>query len=204
MWDFSGIISSHPYAKVVDNLDNFPGAKWFPGARLNFAENLLRHEENKKALISRSENGARGNLTYHELRREVGRVACFLRNVGLRPGDRVAGYLPTIPETTIAMLATTSIGAVWACCGAELGPTAVLDRLGQIGPKILFAADGYFYKGNKFNILPGIKKLVEHVPSVQRTVLVPFLEDDPDTSGIHSAIMFGQLDPSTETEKPRF
>jgi acetoacetyl-CoA synthetase len=204
MWEFAGIISTQPYGKVVGDLNKFPGAKWFPGARLNFAENLLRHRNNKPALISRSENGVLSKLTYNQLRQEVSRVADFLRSMGVRPGDRVAGYLPTIPETTIAMLGSTSIGAVWACCGAELGPTAVLDRFGQVEPKVLFAADGYFYKGNRFSILPAVKKIVEAVPSIERTVMVPFLEHDADLSTINNAIPFGELQRSDRTSEPRF
>jgi acetoacetyl-CoA synthetase len=204
IWEFAGIISSQPYSKVVDDLNKFPGAKWFPGARLNFAENLLRHRDNKAALISRSENGFLSKLTYSELHQEVSRVAHFLRGVGVRPGDRIAGYLPTIPETTIVMLAATSIGAVWACCGAELGAAAVVDRLGQIGPKVLFAADGYFYKGNKFSILPGVKKLVEAIPSIERTVMVPFLESGPDLLTINNTVRFDQLEPSDRISEPQF
>lgn len=196
IWDFTGIKSSNSFNRVVDDLNKFPGAKWFPGAKLNFAENLLRRRGNKTALISRSEDGVLSKLTYDELREGVSRVAQFLRRLGVRPGDRVGGYLPTVSETTIAMLATTSIGAVWACCGAELGPTAVLDRLGQIGPKILFASDGYFYKGNRFSILPSVKRLVEEIPTITKTVIVPFLEENPNISRIKDATMFNQLDSS--------
>ncbi len=172
MWDYAGIISSKKFERVVDDLSKFPGAKWFPGARLNFAENLLRFRDERIGLISRSEGRERSSLTYSSLYRKVARVANGLRETGLRPGDRVGGYLPNIEESAIAMLAATSIGAVWACCGAELGSGAVLDRLGQIKPKVLFAVDGYVYKGKKVDISSNVKDVAEGVPSLEKIVTV--------------------------------
>jgi acetoacetyl-CoA synthetase len=171
MWDYAGIISSLRFDKVVDDITKFPGAKWFQGARLNFAENLLRHRDDSVALVSRTEEGRLSQTTYSNLYQKVGSLANALRMIGVQPGDRVAGYMPNIQETTIAMLAATSIGAVWACCGAELGSGAVLDRLGQIEPKVLFAADGYVYKGKRFNILPNVESVVNGVPSLKKVVL---------------------------------
>jgi acetoacetyl-CoA synthetase len=175
VWEYAGIISSQAYEKVVDDLAKFPGAKWFPAARLNFAQNLLRYKDERTAFVSRSENGVTSRIAYSELNRKVARLATSLRETGVRAGDRVAGYMPNTAETAIAMLAATSIGAVWACCGAELGPNAVLDRLGQIRPKLLFAADGYFYKGREFDILPNVAKVVEGVPSIETVVITPNL-----------------------------
>src|SRR5205823_12010062 len=127
-------------------------AKWFSGARLTFAETLLRFRDERIALTSRSEGRKRSSLTYSDRHRRVTRVANGLRETGVKAGDRVGGYLPNIKEAAIAMLAATSIGAVWACCGAELGSGAILDRLGQVKPKVLFAVDGYLYKGKKFDV----------------------------------------------------
>src|SRR5213593_4224521 len=138
-WDFTGIISSKPYDRVVEHFEKFPGAKWFPGARLNFAEDLLRHDDDSSAVVVRKENGNRSQLTHSQLRQRVGRLANSLRQIGIRAGDRVVGYLPNIEEALISMLATTSIGGTWASCGADLGPAAVIDRFAQIEPKVLFA-----------------------------------------------------------------
>jgi acetoacetyl-CoA synthetase len=191
VWQYSGIRSSRKYEKVVDDLTKFPGAKWFQEARLNFAENLLRYNDGV-AFISRDENGPSSRLTYSALRREVGRVADWLREIGVLPGDRVAGYLPNITEAAIAMLGTTSMGAVWACCGAELGPTAVLDRFGQIQPRVLFTADEYVYKGRSFNMLPSIEKIVRGLPSLKRVVITSRFEK-PELKGVLGSVAFGDL-----------
>jgi len=166
MWDYAGIISSKKFETVVDDLGRFPEAKWFSGARLNFAENLLRFRDERIALVSRSEGRERSSLSYSDLYRKVGLVANGLRETGVRAGDRVGGYMPNIEEAAIAMLAATSVGAVWACCGAELGSGAVLDRLGQIKPKVLFAVDGYVYKGKKFDISSNVKIVADGIPSL--------------------------------------
>ncbi len=191
VWQFSGIQSSRKYEKVVDDLTKFPGAKWFQEARLNFAENLLRHNDGV-AFISRDEKGPSSLLTYSELRGEAGRVAAWLREIGVLPGDRVAGYLPNTAEAAIAMLGATSMGAVWACCGAELGPTSVLDRLGQIQPLVLFTADEYVYKGRSFNMLSNIEKVLRGLPSLKRVVINSRF-DKPDLKSVPGAIAFGDL-----------
>ncbi len=204
VWDYAGIVCSRRFEKVVDDLSKFPGATWFPGARLNFAENLLKCRDDSVALISRSETGDSSRLTYSDLYAKVGRVADWLREMGIRPGDRVAGYLPNIPEAPIAMLAATSIGAVWTCCGAELGSGAVLDRLGQIGPRVLFAADGYVYKGRKFNILPNVEKVVGGVPSLEKAVIVPYVEAEPDIQNIPGSVRLEEIGPFGGAAQFRF
>ena len=153
MWEFAPIVFSRKYDEVVDDLQKFPGAKWFGGARLNFAENLLRFRDDRLAFIFRVEDRKSARMTYAELRSAVARLAKSLRDMGLHPGDRVAAYMPNLMETAIAMLATTSIGAVWSSCATDLGAGATLDRLGQIGPKVLFTVDGYYYKGKAFSSL---------------------------------------------------
>ena len=174
MWEFADIKASHQYDEVVDDLDRFPGARWFPGARLNFAENLLRHRDDYPAFVFKGETQRSARLTYSELCEQVARLAMGLREIGVRPGDRVCAYMPNLIETAIAMLATTSLGAVWASCGAELGPTAVLDRLGQIEPKVLFAADGYFYKGQVFNSLANAEKVANGIPSIEKVIVTSY------------------------------
>ena len=152
-WDFVEIKASKRYDKVVEDLSKFPGTKWFPGARLNFAENLLRYRDDRLAFIFRGETQKSAQMTYAELYRTVARLAKSLREIGMVPGDRVAGYMPNLMETAIAMLAATSVGAVWSSCATDIGALAALDRLGQIEPKVLFTVDGYFYKGKPFSIL---------------------------------------------------
>jgi len=173
MWDFAGIMASRPYDRVVDDLARFPGARWFPGARLNFAENLLGHGQGAQpALVFRDETQQRAMVTYAELRDAVARLAAALRVEGVRPGDRVAAYMPNLIETVVAMLAATSIGAVWASCATDIAPAAAVDRLGQIGPVVLFTADGYIYKGRRFDALANAGRVAEGIPTLRRVVVV--------------------------------
>ncbi|HWY27731.1 MAG TPA: acetoacetate--CoA ligase, partial [Candidatus Sulfotelmatobacter sp.] len=193
MWEYAGVISSKKFEAVVDDLGKFPGAKWFPGARMNFAENLLRFRDDRIALISRSEARGRSSLTYSELYRKVARVANGLRKTGVQSGDRVGGYLPNIEEAAIAMLAATSVGAVWACCGAELGSGAVLDRLGQIKPRVLFAVDGYIYKGKTFDISSNVKDVAAGISSLEKVVTVPLLRTEPREAQLVNHVRFDEF-----------
>lgn len=201
MWEFGEVIASRGYDKVVDDLSKFPGAKWFVGARLNFAENLLRYRDNHTAFIFRGENRKSARMTYAELYAQVGRLANSLRKMGIRPGDRVVAYMPNLMETAIAMLAATSIGATWASCGAELGAPAALDRLGQIEPKVLFTADGYWYKGKTFNTLPKAEKVAKEIPSLEKVVVVSYVQEKPHISSIPNAVNYKDfLSPEEQTE----
>jgi acetoacetyl-CoA synthetase len=204
MWEYAGILSSKKFDGVVIDFGEFPGAKWFVGARLNFAQNLLRFRDERIALISRSEGRERSSLTYSEMYRRVARVANSLRETGVRAGDRVGGYLPNIEEAAIAMLAATSIGAVWACCGAELGSGAVLDRLGQIKPKVLFAVDGYVYKGKKFDISSNVQNVAEGIPSLEKIVTVHYLEPESSVGLPVSSIPFDKFGSSSKSGEIRF
>src|SRR2546425_9832 len=204
VWDYTGIVSSRRFDVVVDDFNKFPGAKWFPGARLNFAENLLRHRDETVALLSRTEEGRTSQTTHSELYKKAGGLASALRKIGVVPGDRVGGYMPNLQETAIAMLAATSVGAVWACCGAELGSGAVLDRLGQIEPKVLFAADGYFYKGKMFDILPNVEKVVEAVPSLKKVILTTHVGSEWKAENLSGSVPFGEFSRSEGTAQPRF
>jgi len=190
VWEFGEIKASHGYDVVVDDLSRFPGAKWFIGARLNFAENLLKYRDDHLAFIFRGENQKSARNTHAELYDSVACLAKPLRTIGVAPGDRVAAYMPNLMETAIAMLATTSIGTIWSSCGTELGPVAVLDRLGQIEPKILFTVDGHLYKGKTFNVLPNVEKIARGIPSLEKIIVVPYVEEKPDISNIPNSILY--------------
>ena len=190
MWDFADIRASRGYDSVVDELTRFPGARWFVGSRLNFAENLLRHRDNRLAFIFKAENQRTTRMTYVELYHLVARLADALRQLGIVPGDRIAAYMPNIVETAIAMLATTSIGAIWSSCGSELGPVAVLDRLSQIEPKVLFSVDGYPYKGKTFNFLPNAGRIARELPSLEKVVVVPYVSENPDISCVPKSVSY--------------
>lgn len=190
MWEFAGIRSSAPYEVVLDDVRRFPGARWFPGARLNFAENLLRYRDEQPALIFRGEAGGSRILTYTDLHRAVASLASALREAGVMPGHRVAGYLPNLPETAIAMLAAASIGAVWASCATDVGPAAALERLGQIQPKILFTADGYFYKGKAFSSLEAAAEVANGIDSVERVIVVPYVSARPALEHIPNGVQW--------------
>ena len=189
MWDFGDIKTSKSYDKVVENLDTFPGTKWFPGAKLNFAENLLKYEDTQLAFIFQGENKKHKEINYKELNQIVARLAKSLIDMGIKKGDRVVSYIPNLIETPTAMLATSSIGAIWASCGAELQANAVIDRFSQIEPKVLFAVDGYFYRDKKFDITSNIKQVVDAIPSIEKVVVVSYIsEDKPDISSIPNAV----------------
>ena len=190
MWTFADIIHSQPFDQVIDDVTKMPGAQWFPGARLNFAENLLRYRDDQTALIFRGEDQVRRSLTYAELYDEVARVAHSLRAMGVTVGDRVVGFMPNMPESIIAMLAATSIGAIWSSCSPDFGIKGVLDRFGQIKPKVLFTANGYFFKGKKFDSLERITDILKQIDSVEKVVVVPYTEETPDISAVPNAVMF--------------
>lgn len=189
VWDFVEIKASR-YDSVVDDLGKFPGARWFPGSRLNFAENLLRFRDNRLAFVFRGEGLRSGRMTYTELYGSVARLAGSLRNLGITAGDRIVAYMPNLIETPIAMLAATSIGATWSSCGTELGPKTVLDRFSQIEPTVLFTVDGYFYKGKVFDVLPNVEKIAEGIPSLKKVVVIPYKGEQPDISRIPNAALY--------------
>ena len=179
LWQFLDIKASSNYVKVVEDLSVFPGTRWFPGAKLNFAENLLRYKDDRPAFVFRGEDRKTGGMSYAKLHSNVARLATWLRLQGLRLGDRACAYMPNLTETIVAMLACTSIGAAWASCGSELGPSAVLDRFGQIEPKVMFTSDGYFYGNKIFNILPHAEMIAKAIPSLQRIIVVPYTTEKP-------------------------
>ena len=200
VWDFVGIQADAPYQTVVDDLTKFPGASWFEGAELNFARNLLRFRDEREALIFQPEQGAARVLTYAELYRQVARVAAGLRDAGVQPGDRVAGFMPNMTETVIAMLAATSLGAIWSSCSPDFGIKGVLDRFGQIEPKVLFTADGYFFKGRAFDSLARVSEIIRDLPSIEKVVVVPFTEDAPDPARVRNGQAWADFGDSAATE----
>jgi acetoacetyl-CoA synthetase len=193
MWEFGGIIASRQYDAVVDDLGKMPGAWWFRGARLNFAENLLRYRDDRTALVFRGEERAQVRMSYAALFARTAELARSLRESGVGPGDRVAGYLPNIPETVVAMLAATSIGAVWTSCSPDFGIAGVLDRFGQIRPKVLFTADGYTYNGKKIDTLGRVRALARELPDLRKVIVVPFIERKPNLAGLPNAVMYGDF-----------
>ncbi len=205
MWKFSGIISTQPYEKVVEDLSVFPGTKWFPGAKLNFAENLLKYKDEQLAFIFQGETKVSKQMTYKELNKTVARLAKSLKESGIKVGDRVVSYIPNLIETPIAMLATTALGAIWASCGAELQSSAVIDRFGQIEPKVLFTVDGYFYRDKIFDISENIKAVVNAIPSIEKVIVVSYVSDGKaDISGIPKAINWEDFITKDEAVKLEF
>ncbi len=190
VWEFVEIKASQGYTRVADDLRTFPGTKWFPGARLNFAENLLRYRDDRTAFVFRGEMQKSARLSYAQLYDAVARLAKSLRASGLKPGDRVAAYMPNLMETVIAMLAATSIGAVWSSCATDIGAPAALERLGQIEPKLLFTADGYFHKGKTFDSLANAAEIAKGIPSLEQVIVVAYTQDQPDIRAIPHAVHY--------------
>ncbi|MCU0977193.1 MAG: acetoacetate--CoA ligase [Steroidobacteraceae bacterium] len=192
-FEYTGVIADRAAGPVLVDGDRMPGARWFPGTRLNFAENLLRHSSAEAALLFVNERGTRRELSWDHLRAEVARLADGLREAGVGPGDRVAGFLPNLPETIAAMLATASAGATWTSCSPDFGVPGVLDRFGQVKPKVLFTADGYFYGGKTLDSLASVAELQEALPSVERVVVVPYVDHRPDLSRLPRATHYADF-----------
>ncbi len=193
VWEFCGVRGHYDPERVVEDFDRMPGARWFPGATLNFAENLLRPEHaDGVALVFANERGERLEVSRRELAREAGAVAHTLRALGVGPGDRVAAFMANRPETVAAMLATASLGAVWSSCSPDFGADGVLDRFGQIEPKVLFATDGYFYNGKSIDSLPVVRAIVERLPALAATIVVPYRNARPDLASLRGAIAWDE------------
>jgi len=174
IWNFCGVIYSKTYNQVLNDATKMPGSKWFTEARLNFSENLLRRRDSHNALIFWGENTVRRQITYSGLYEQVTRVAASFKKLGLKKGDRVAAFMPNMPETVISMLAATSIGAIWSSTSPDFGIHGVLDRFSQIGPKIIIASDGYYYKGEKFDLQEKLKCILIELPTIEHVVMVSY------------------------------
>ncbi|MGF1528277.1 MAG: acetoacetate--CoA ligase [Candidatus Competibacterales bacterium] len=192
LWDFAEVVAEAKGERVLVDGDRMPGARWFPDARLNFAANLLRRRDEAEAVVFWGEDQVKRRLTFRELHDQVAALAAALGDWGVKPGDRVAGYLPNLPETLMAMLATTSLGAVWSSCSPDFGVQGVLDRFGQIEPVVLFAADGYFYGGKTFDSLAKTREIVAQMPSVERVVVVPYTRENPPIDPGAKEITWGE------------
>jgi acetoacetyl-CoA synthetase len=203
IWDFCGVVGDRG-ERIVQGAERMPGARWFPDARLNFAENLLRRRDGTTALVARDERGVRRTLTWAALHDEVSRVAQALAASGVRAGDRVAGYLPNGVEAIVAMLAATSLGAIWSSCSPDFGVQGVLDRFGQIEPRVLFACDGYAYGGKTHDVRERVAEVLASLPSVQRCVVAGNLAARPPLAGLRDATSWNEFTGRFAPEKIAF
>ena len=190
VWSFAEIKASQRYDQVVDDLKKFPGAKWFPGSRLNFAENLLRYRDDQVAFVFKGEMQISKRVTYAELYDSVARLAHSLKETGIEAGDRVVGYMPNMIETVIGMLAATSLGATWSSCATDIGPGAAIERLGQVEPKAMITADGYFYKGKVFDTLEHAAEVARGIPSLKKMIVVSYTRERLDISQIPNSVHY--------------
>ena len=190
VWQYGDIINSRGYDRVVNHLDMMPGCKWFEGARLNFAENLLRYRDDHTALLFKGEGRELRSITYRELYGQVARLNRSLMGMGIEAGDRVAGFMPNMIETVVAMLAATSLGAIWSSCSPDFGVQGALDRFGQISPRIIFTTDGYYYNGKRFDTLPKVQHMAEQIPSLQKVVVVSYTGAETDLSGLPDPVFY--------------
>ena len=187
-WEFADIVASKPFETVVVDPFKMPGARWFAGAKLNFAENMLRYRDEHTALIFQGESQPRLDCSYSQLYDEVSRMAQALAAAGVTKGDRVAGFMPNMPQTIIAMLAAVSLGAIWSSSSPDFGIKGVLDRFSQIEPKILFTADGYFYNGKSFDSLARAGDILRQLPMVKKVVVISYTNAEPDLGPVPKAV----------------
>ena len=190
VWDFGEVVAARKGDRVLVGGERMPGARWFPEARLNYAENLLRRRDEATAVVFRGEDRVASELSFAELHRRVSVFAQGLRAAGLRPGDRVAAYLPNMPEALIAMLASASIGALWSACSPDFGVQGVVDRFGQIEPRVLVSADGYFFNGARHESLSRLPDMVARIPSIERVIVVPYTSTRPDPGRLRGASLW--------------
>ena len=192
LWAFADVTGDRGDGPALEHGERMPGARWFAGAKLNFAENLLRGPDAEPAIVFRNERGDRRELSWQALRSEVARVAAGLARDGVGPGDVVAAFLPNLPETVIAMLAAASRGATFTSCSPDFGKQGVLDRFGQVNPKVLFTGDGYFYAGKTIDSLAPIAGVLRALPSVRRVVLVPYVDSPGSGEPLPGAVPFAE------------
>jgi acetoacetyl-CoA synthetase len=196
IWDFFAVEASVPYSDVLAER-RMPGARWFAGAELNYADHLFRGKDTSALAVQHAaEGGELAEITWGELRTRVAATAAGLRELGVRRGDRIAAYLPNSPGALIAFLATASLGATWSSCSPDFGARSVIDRFAQIEPKVLFAVDGYTYSGKRFDRMEVVVGLEREMPSLERTVLVPYLDHAADPARLRSGVRWGDLEAS--------
>jgi acetoacetyl-CoA synthetase len=195
VWEYCGVEASKPYERVLAKREML-GAEWFPGAELNYAERVLKHASDRldePAIMHQSEVRPLGEVTWGELQEKTAALAAGLKEMGVGRGDRVAAYIPNIPEAVIALLACASIGAVWSSCSPDFGAGSVVDRFKQIEPKVLLAVDGYRYGGKDYDRMQVVERLQEEIPTLQKTVVLPYLAEEPDTSPLANVVMWDEL-----------
>jgi acetoacetyl-CoA synthetase len=193
IWDFFGVQSDGSYERVLTS-HAMPGTEWFAGTSLNYAEHVFAgKDDDETAILHASELRELGELSWGQLRAQVAATAAGLRGLGVERGDRVVAYMPNIPEAIVAFLATASLGAVWSSCSPDFGPASVIDRFAQIEPKVLFAVDGYRYGGKDFNRRETLAQLQEAMPSLAKTVVLPYLDPDPNLSPLRDATRWDEL-----------
>ncbi|MBF0529996.1 MAG: AMP-binding protein, partial [Deltaproteobacteria bacterium] len=204
LWDFLEIRHTRTYDRVVDDVARMPGAGWFTGAELNFAENLLRYRDDQPALIFKGENHPTRRISYAELSDQVTHLAKSLKDIGVIKGGRVAGFMPNMIETVVAMLAAASLGAIWSSCSPDFGSKGVLDRFGQIEPKVMFTADGYYYQGKAFNSLERAAAVMKSLPKAVKLVVVPYVNPRPDLRDLPRAVSYPDFISHESGLKPNF
>jgi acetoacetyl-CoA synthetase len=193
VWDYFEVRSSNPYERVLGRHE-MPGAQWFPGTELNYAEHVFRNARpDEPALVYKSESRQLGEVSWQELREEVGALAAGLKSLGVGRGDRVVAYLPNVPEAVVALLACASIGATWSSGSPDFGAGSLVDRFMQIEPKVLLAVDGYRYGGKDYDRTQVVAKLQQEIPSLEKTVILPYLSDDPDLGSLENVILWDEL-----------
>lgn len=192
IWQFCEVKASTNYEKVM-GLPKMPGTEWFKGAKLNFAQNLLRYQDGHVAVVSIGEDRPSERLTYQELYLSVAQCAQSLKKLGVKKGDRVAGFVPNISEVVIAMLATSSLGAIWSSCSPDFGVKGILDRFGQIQPKVLFTADGHSYNGKKFDSLERVGQVAKEISSIQKIVVIPYVSLTPQLKSLPQALLWNDF-----------
>ncbi len=186
--EFSHVTFSKQASVILEQPGDLTTAKWFDDATLSFPDHILRHTGQRAAIVFRGENGERRDLSFDDLREQVAAVAAGLKSAGVKKGDRVAGFMPNCPEAVIAMLAATSFGAIWSSCSPDFGVNGVVDRFGQIEPKVLFCADGYFYNGKRFESLPAVSGVLDKIASIEHTVVVNFTGESVDLNSIRGGV----------------
>jgi len=203
-WEYSSIIADRNNTDILKNGNDFLESEWFTGAELNFAENLLSKRDDNDAIVFWGEDKYKTTLTYNELYNQVARLAQWLNNQGIKKGDLVAGFLPNMPQTVVSMLATSSIGAVWTSCSPDFGVQGVLDRFGQVEPKIFICVDSYLYNGKIFDCLEKNTKIISKLPSIEKTLLVRYIDNNANFNNLNNTINFDEIVNSTITPELNF
>src|SRR5919112_1510873 len=195
VWEYFEVQTSRPYERVLGSHE-MPGAKWFEGAELNYAEHVFRNANDRldePAVMQQSELRPLSEVTWRELQEQVGALAAGMKDLGVERGDRVVAYMPNVPEAIVAFLACASLGAVWSSCSPDFGAGSVVDRFTQIEPKVLFAVDGYRYGGKDHDRIEVVARLQEEIPSLEKTVVLPYLNEEPETSGLENVVLWDDL-----------